>query len=171
MANLLLERVDYKVTETDRGTWRRYMYPNGAVYAEFTSREKLFGLPALHYTRGVSPETGSYPVARGFIAIGRKALGVIAIGRFAAGFLALGQLSVGVIGLGQLTGGLAAIGQVAIGLGLGMGQIATGLMCIAQVGFGKWVLAQAGFGEHVWTMRTKDPEAVEFFRSLVARLR
>jgi hypothetical protein len=171
MPNLLLEKIDYKVTETKRGTWRRYMHPNGALYAEYVSRETMFGLPLLHYTRGRSPETGAHTVARGFLAVGRSAIGVIAIGRFAAGLLALGQLSAGIIGLGQLTGGLVAIGQFALGLALGLGQVATGFVCIAQIGIGIWVLAQAGIGEHLWTMRVRDPEAIELFRSILAKLR
>lgn len=166
MPNLLLEKVEYKVVESDRGTWRRYLHPNGAVFADYTSKTLVFGLPLLHYTRGLSPETGTYPVARGFVAVGRRAVGVIAIGRFAAGALAIGQLSLGLAGFGQLTAGLLAVGQLAAGGLLGIGQIATGLVCVAQLGLGKWVLAQLGLGQHVWSMRLKDPQAIEFFKSL-----
>ena len=85
MANLLLEQVDYKIEETPRGTWKRYVYPSGGCYAEFTSRATIFGLAFLHYTVGICPETGKRKTAKGFIALGRKAMGVIAIGQFAAG--------------------------------------------------------------------------------------
>lgn len=168
MPNLLLERVEYKIVESDRGTWRRYLHPSGAVFADYTSKTMLFGLPLFHYTRGLSPETGTYPVARGFVAVGRRAVGVIAFGRFAAGALAFGQLSVGLIGFGQATAGLLAVGQLAVGGLLGIGQVATGLVCIAQFGLGKWVLAQLGLGQHVWSMRLKDPEAVSFFKELAS---
>lgn len=166
MGNVLLEKVDYKITETERGIWRRYMYPTGSLYAEYTSRSMAFGMPLIHYVRGVSPETGVAPVARGVIAIGRRAVGIVAIGRFAVGLLAVGQLSAGLIGIGQLTGGVLSLGQMALGLALGIGQVASGYVCIAQIGFGHLVLAQAGFGAHAWTMRNRDPEASEFFRSL-----
>lgn len=114
MGNVLLEKVDYKITETERGIWRRYMYPTGSLYAEYTSRSMAFGMPLIHYVRGVSPETGVAPVARGVIAIGRRAVGIVAIGRFAVGLLAVGQLSAGLIGIGQLTGGVLSLGQMAL---------------------------------------------------------
>jgi hypothetical protein len=169
MANLLLSPIEYKVIETPRGTWRRYMYPNGALYADYTSHAEVLGLPLIRYTRGISPETGAAPTARGFIAIGRRAVGVIALGRLAAGVVAIGHASVGVIALGQATLGLVAVGQLALGVALGIGQVATGLVCLGQIALGKWVLAQVGFGQHVWSMRVKDPEAIAFFRALVGR--
>jgi hypothetical protein len=87
---LLLSHVDYKVVETPRGVWRRYMYPNGRVYADFTSNATVLGFPALHYTSGISAETGSIAVSRGFIAVGRRAVGVFAIGRVAVGWSSQG---------------------------------------------------------------------------------
>src|SRR5262249_1143478 len=92
MKNLLLEPIEDQVEETRRGVWRRYLYPTGQLFEEFTSHRRVFGLPLLHFTRGKSPETGKRITARGFIAIGRFAVGVIAIGHVAAGLLAVGQL-------------------------------------------------------------------------------
>ena len=170
MSNLLLSPVDFKVVETPRGTWRRYLHANGTAYAEFTSTATVLGLPLLHYTSGISPETGTFTVARGFIAIGRRAVGVVAIGRLAAGFLAIGHAAVGVVALGQAALGIAALAQLALGVAVGVGQVASGAVCIAQVGVGKWVLAQVGLGQHVWSMRVRDPEAIDFFKSLATRL-
>jgi hypothetical protein len=166
MPNLLLQDVDYQVTTSDRGTWRRYLHPNGNLYAEFTSTATVLGLPLVHYTRGISPETGRFTTARGFVAIGRRAVGVIAVGRMAAGIVAVGQVCVGVVGFGQAALGLAVVAQLALGIGFAIGQVATGFVCIAQVGVGNWVLAQVGVGTHVWSMRVKDPAAIDFFRSL-----
>ncbi len=166
MSNVLLEEVRYKVTETPRGTWKRYVYPTGASYAEYTSKSMLLGLPLVHYTRGLCPETGTHRLARGFLAVGRRAVGVIALGRVAAGVVALGQASVGVLALGQACAGFGAVGQLAFGMALGIGQLATGYVCVAQLGVGKWVLAQLGLGKHVWAMRVRDPAAVEFFKTL-----
>ena len=171
MENLLLSPIDYKIVETPRGTWRRYMYPSGRRYAEFTSSTTVLGLPLLHYTSGVSPETGSHAVARGFLAVGRRAVGVIAVGRFSAGLIAIGQLAFGAVAFGQAALGLAVLGQLAIGVALGVGQVTTGVVCVGQVAFGKWVLAQLGIGQHIWSMRLKDPEAIEFFKNLPASLR
>ena len=170
MTNLLLQEPEYKVATSERGTWRRHLHANGTLYAEFTSSATVFGLPLLHYTRGISPESGSTVTSRGFVAVGRRAIGVIAIGRMAAGVIAIGQLCVGVVALGQLAVGVAVLGQIALGAAVGVGQLATGVVCIAQVGLGKWVLAQVGAGGHVWSMRAKDPAAVDFFRSLASSI-
>jgi len=36
MKNLLLENVEYKIETTSFGIWRKFVYPNGAYFAEFT---------------------------------------------------------------------------------------------------------------------------------------
>jgi hypothetical protein len=73
------------------------------------------------------------------------------------------------LGLGQGATGLYAIGQAAIGFMFGLGQIATGEIAIGQVAYGNYVLAQVGYGDYVWSMKRADPEAVKFFKSLLAR--
>jgi hypothetical protein len=57
------------------------------------------------------------------------------------------QRSCLLFGLGQAPTGWAAVGQIAIGIEFGLGQVATGFAAIGQMGFGKYVLAQIGFGE------------------------
>ena len=166
MPNLLFQDVDYQVTTSDRGTWRRYLHANGNLYAEFTSTATVLGLPLVHYTRGISPETGRSRTARGFVAVGPRAIGVVAVGRLAAGIVAVGHLCLGVVGFGQLAVGLAVVAQLALGIGFAIGQLATGFVCIAQLGAGNWVLAQVGVGTHVWSMQVKDPAAIDFFGSL-----
>src|SRR5262245_9525690 len=108
--NLLLQDIQYQVEQTAWGTWRRFVYPTGMRFAEFTSHRAWGSLPLVHYTYGRCPETGKRITARG----------VIAVGRFARGILAFGQVSVGVI----------AFGQLAVGLLFGFGQAATGAVCI-----------------------------------------
>ena len=155
---------------TNFGVWRRFVYPNGAYFAEFKSHAIFFGLPLLHYTHGKCPETGRRVVAKGVIAVGRLAMGILAIGQASFGIIAIGQAGLGlVLGLGQGVTGLYAIGQAAIGLMLGLGQIATGEIAIGQLAYGKYVLAQIGYGDYVWSMNRADPEAVTFFKSLLAR--
>src|ERR1700748_2922587 len=106
-ANLLLTDVEYEITETRRGHWRRFLYPNGQLFEEFVSHAQLLGMPVLHFTRGKCPETGKRIVAKGMIGIGRLATGVVAIGQASCGVIAIGQLSIGM---------LLALGQAGIGL-------------------------------------------------------
>ncbi len=170
MKNLLLENVEYKVETTNFGVWRRFVYRNGAYFAEFKSHAIFFGLPLLHYTRGKCPETGRRVVAKGVVAVGRLAMGILAIGQASFGIIAIGQAGLGLLlGLGQGATGLYAIGQAAIGLMFGLGQIATGEIAIGQLAYGKYVLAQIGYGDYVWSMKRADPEAVTFFKSLFTR--
>jgi hypothetical protein len=168
LRNMLLEPVEYQVEETAWGVWRRFMYPNQRLYAEFTTHAQVLGLPLLHYTRGICPETGRRRMAKGFIAVGRKACGVIAIGQAALGVIAIGQLALGmVLGLGQAATGLVSIGQAVLGVYFGLGQAATGYIAIAQFGYGHYVLAQFGAGDFVRDMRQAAPEAAEFFKGLL----
>ena len=103
------EGVAYQIEETPAGAWRRFRYPTGEVFAEYTSRRRLFGLPVYHRTRGRSPETGKPVTACGVIAIGQCARGILAIGQAARGIVAIGQTAFGVVAVGQLAGGLLLV--------------------------------------------------------------
>jgi hypothetical protein len=153
----MLEKIEYKVNETTHGTWRRYVYPSGAYFAEFRSHAQVFGMPFLHYTRGKCPETGKRIIAKGFIAVGRIAMGVIAFGQASAAL---------VFCVAQIGGAVVAVGQIAVGALFGLGQVATGATAIGQLALGGHVLAQIGFGEHLWTPERADPEAVKYFQEL-----
>lgn len=167
MSNLLMEKIEYKIEKTPRGVWRRYMYSSGASFGEYKSNRTLFGLPLVHYTYGKCPETGRRIVAKGIFAVGKVALGIIAIGHASFGIIAIGQLAISLLlGLGQATTGMIAIGQLALGIAFGLGQFSTGAIAIGQFAFGKYVLAQIGFGQHVWSPKRADAIAIEFFRSL-----
>lgn len=171
MKNLLLEKIEYKTEETERGTWRRFVYPTGESFSEFRSSTVVFGLSLVHYTSGKCPETGKRLVARGFIAIGRKAVGVIAIGQVSAGLIALGQASLGLLlCLAQAGAGFVALGQLALGARFGAGQLTTGTTAIGQLAAGRYVLAQVGFGRFLWVPGHTDSEAVEHFQELWACL-
>jgi len=169
-ANLLLEKVEYQVETTRLGIWRRFLYPDGRLFAEYRSHARLLGLPLLHYTRGICPETGRRRTARGIVAVGRRAIGVLAVGQLAAGALAVGHLALGLaFGLGQAAVGFAAIGQLALGWDLGVGQVATGHTALGQVAYGEYVLAQIGVGAYVWDQRGTDPRARAHFEALWAQ--
>ncbi|MBN1845196.1 MAG: hypothetical protein JW810_05900 [Sedimentisphaerales bacterium] len=167
MGNLLLQDVEFKVAPTRWGLWREYLYESGQSYREFRSYATIAGMPLLHYTRGRNPATGRTETARGFLAVGRKALGVVAVGQLAIGVVAIGQLALGMLlGLGQAALGAVAVGQLAAALGFALGQFAAGYVAIGQLALGHYVLAQMATGACVWTSRVVSPEAAEFFRSL-----
>ena len=171
MKNLLLEPVEYQMEHTGLGVWRRFMYPNGQRFSEFRSHADLLGLPLIHYTSGICPETGSRITAKGVLAVGRLAVGGLAIGHASAGVIAVGQAGLGLLfGLGQAAAGYYALGQLALGWEFAVGQLAMADNVIAQLGLGEWVLAQMGIGEHVWDTRAADPEAVTHFQGLWERL-
>lgn len=166
--NLLLEPVEYKVEETSWGVWRRFMYPNGQVFAEFVSYRRISGIPLVHYTSGKCPETGRLVVAKGVIAVGRVAVGLLAIGQAAFGAIAIGQLGLGMLlGIGQASCGAFCLGQLAVGVMAGVGQFATGYVSVGQMALGVYVLAQFGLGRFVWDMNECAPEAEKFFKSLL----
>ncbi|HEY3391586.1 MAG TPA: hypothetical protein VGK58_02685 [Lacipirellulaceae bacterium] len=168
--NLLLEDIQYRVDETASGTWRRFLYPNGSRFEEYKSRAEFAGMPLLHYTYGICPETGRRVTARGVIAIGRFARGIIAIGHVAVGLIAFGQASLGLVfGVGQATAGAFCVGQLALGVIFGAGQVATGYIAVGQIAVGTYVLAQLGWGEHVIDTRTVDPLAKDFFLKLIGK--
>ena len=170
--NRLLERVEYQVTKTALGVWRRHLSENGAYFAEFRSHGDLLGLPLIHYTRGICPDTGRRITAKGVIAVGRLAVGGIAIGHASMGLIAIGQAAIGLLfGLGQAATGMFAVGQLALATSVGLGQLATGEVAIGQLAWGEYVLAQVGYGEHIWSQDRADPEATAFFHDLVMLLR
>ena len=121
---------------------------------EYKSNAEILGFPILHVAIGRDKDTGRLLVARGIIAIGQFGIGLITIAQFGIGLL---------FGFGQFVGGIFAVGQLAVGLSFGLGQFATGMTAIGQFAFGEYVLAQIGFGEHVWSTKIRDPEAVEYF--------
>jgi hypothetical protein len=168
--NLLLEDVQYVFDETSWGTWRRFVYPNGQRFEEFRSHRDWAGMPLLHYTYGVCPETGRRIMAKGVIAIGRTARGIIAIGHASIGLVAIGQLAVGLLlGLGQAATGAFCLGQLALGILVGVGQFSTGQIAIGQVAVGTYVLAQLGWGDHVVDTRGIDPIAKDFFLRFIGK--
>jgi hypothetical protein len=170
MNNLLLENIEYKTEETRFGRWRRYMYASGQTFDEYKTNRTLFGLPLIHYTHGKCPETGRRIVAKGIIGVGKLATGVIAIGHASVGVIAVGQLAISpLFGFGQAAIGAFAVGQLALGVIFGLGQFATGVIAIGQFAVGKYVLAQIGFGEYVWSTKRADSEAYQFFKFLLNR--
>jgi hypothetical protein len=121
---------------------------------EWRSKTEILGLPLINIAFGRNKQTGKLLVAKGIIAIGQFGIGVITIAQFGIGIL---------FGFGQFVGGIMAVGQIALGIYFGLGQFSTGLIAIGQFALGKYVLAQIGYGEYVWSTKIKNPEAIEYF--------
>ena len=132
----------------------------GGTGYEWRSEATALGIPWIHVAWGRDAR-GRRRVAKGIVAIGQYAVGVVTIAQFGIGLL---------FGFGQFVAGLSVLGQFAAGLLFGLGQFATGEVAIGQFAAGVWVLAQIGFGEHVWSTNRADPAAVEYFRALGAQL-
>jgi hypothetical protein len=172
MANLLNQQPDYVFSQNRLGATRKYLYESGMLFREFKSHLKIGALPLVHITLGVNPETGKRIWAKGVIAIGRKAAGIIAIGQLAIGVISIGQLSIALlIALGQLSiAGLFAAGQGSVGA-VAIGQAAGGLVAIGQFAAGFYALGQFGTGKFVLSTHIRDPQAVNFFKSLLDGLK
>lgn len=132
-----------------RSMWRGY---------EWKSKTTIFGLPLIHIAIGRNKETGKLMGAKGIIAIGQFAIGVITIAQFGIGLL---------FGLGQFVAGIVAIGQFAPGVLFSLGQFAIGFTAIGQFAVGDYVRASIGYGNHVWSSRIKDPQAIGYFTNLL----
>lgn|GEM_PF-233938 len=162
--------VDVRVEETALGTWRRYDYPSGARFAEFRSNAEVLGYPLLHYTSGIDPATRRRVVARGVVAVGRKAIGFLALGQVAMGVIAVGQGAAGVAVLGQAAGGVWSIGQLSLGCLFAAGQVAIGSTAIGQLALGRMAMGQIAVGAHSWMPGHADPVAVAFFKTMLNSL-
>ncbi len=152
-----------KEVSTEAGTCPHCGYPLKPMVTGFRRRfgfqwkshAEVFGWPLIHVAIGRDPTTGKLFVAKGVIAIGQFGFGLITIAQFGVGFL---------FGFGQFVTGTFAIGQFALALLFGLGQFATGTTAIGQVAYGKYVLAQTGFGEFVWSSKIRDARAIEHFK-------
>ncbi|MEM8995072.1 MAG: serine/threonine-protein kinase [Acidobacteriota bacterium] len=117
---------------------------------DYTSKERLFGLPLIHICFSRDPEGHRVRVARGVIAIGDVAVGGLAIGGLAIGGVAIGGASLGLIGFGGLALGLlVALGGFAGGLyavgGSAMGVIAHGRFTRSVIDIGEAAQGSAEF--------------------------
>jgi hypothetical protein len=116
------------INESKSGDYSQGVALTGGRGFEYRSEHEFFGLPLIHITRGIDPDTGRRRVSRGIIAIGEAAIGLIAIGGFALGAIAIGGLGIGLIAIGGLALGLIALGAVSFGLFFAMGTVAFSLM-------------------------------------------
>jgi hypothetical protein len=156
-----------EVATTSMGVTRRHACTDGKVFLEFTSRARIFGIPLIHRTRGVDPQSGKRIVAKGIIAIGRTSVGVLAVGQIAVGLVAVGQMAFGLLFcLAHLEVGMTVIGQVAIGGLVGIGCLSTGFISVGQITAGWFSVGQFALSPHGIDMRGADPVLVQLLQSL-----
>jgi tRNA A-37 threonylcarbamoyl transferase component Bud32 len=130
---------------------------------DYRSKATLFGLPWLHVTSGIDPQTGQVRVAKGIIAIGDRAKGVVAFGGAAMGGFAFGGLAIGVFAFGGCAIGLVAFGGMAIALLAAVGGGAIAPIAMGGGAIGYLAFGGAAIGAHVLDGVTKDPLARQFF--------
>ena len=126
---------------------------------EWKSSVEYMGFPLIHIAFGRTAQN-KLRVAKGIIAIGQFAFGLITVAQFGVGLL---------FGFGQFIVGFAAVAQFAITLYLGLGQFTVGHIAIGQIAFGHFVLAQAGYGQYIWSTNIHDPIAMQYFNETFGR--
>jgi len=121
-------------------------------------------MPLLAIAVGPDPERGELRGhAKGIVALGDIATGVIAMGGLARGLFAFGGLAIGGLTLGGVSIGIVvAIGGLAIG-SLALGGAAVGGVAVGGGAAGYYACGGGGFGKHVASPMTQDPEAHAFF--------
>lgn len=137
-------------------------YPmRGMLGYEYRSEREFLGLPLVHIVagRGIDPATGKLRIAKG----------IIAVGPIAMGGLALGGLSFGVLSFGGMAVGLIALGGCAVGILLALGGLAIGLVAVGGAAIGYYAVGGGAVGVHALGGNTRDPNAIEFFRSWLGR--
>lgn len=128
-------------------------------FIEYKSSRTVFGMPLIHIVKGMRQEmirTGmdgnqsmkGVPVAKGFIAIGRRAKGVIAIGNLSCGIISLGNISIGVISLSNIGLGLLCFGNIAIGLLMALGNLAIGTFAAGNLAIGYGAVGNGSIGKY-----------------------
>ncbi len=101
--------------EADRGSAATPPPPKQG--GEWTSKQRLFGLPLVHVASGYDPATGRIRIAKGIIAIGNVAVGGVAVG----------GVSLGAIAIGGVTAGIVSLGGVALALWMAFGAVTVGM--------------------------------------------
>lgn len=126
----------------------------------YTSEMKLLGLPLFDiqindpprlHNQGNIIEPVKARTAKGWVAIGDRAIGVIAIGGFPVGVISIGGMACGVFAIGGLSLGIFAFGGLAAG-GFAIGGLAIGYTAIGG-GAIAWHSATGG-GAVAWHAAT-----------------
>lgn len=136
---------------------KRFAMEGRWIGRRYQSRSTLLGIPLLDIQfadvewQFGSPRSADALTARGWLAIGDRAVGVIALGGIARGLVAVGGLALGGICFGGVSVGLLSFGGLALGAlavgGLGIGGLALGGGAIGYDAIGGLAIAwHSAFG-------------------------
>ncbi|MEM6472810.1 MAG: serine/threonine-protein kinase [Planctomycetota bacterium] len=114
----------------------------------YETKTKLLGYPLISVATGFDPETAQPLVAKGWIAVGDRAVGGIAVGGASLGIVSIGGAAVGINAFGGAAIGLqSALGGAALSAGVSIGGGAIGLLAIGGGSLGAIILDhQMGLG-------------------------
>ncbi len=141
--------------EADSSLWSRGM--------DYRSKTTLFGLPWLHVTSGVDPQTGKVRVAKGIIAIGPIAKGFFAMGGRAYGAFAFGGVAIGGLTFGGLGLGLFSFAGLAVGLIAALGGLVGAPIAVGGMAVGYQAFGGSAYGVHAYGPNVRDAAAQAFF--------
>ncbi len=129
---------------------------------EFRSDASFLGWPLVHIVSQAHRQ-GRKKTARGWIAIGPKAIGGIAIGGSAGGVIAFGGFTFALVSLGGFSVGLLAWGGLAAGV-FALGGASAGYAAVGGVSAGYYACGGVASGVNVISGQRKDPEALAYFQ-------
>ncbi|MEM9802494.1 MAG: serine/threonine-protein kinase [Planctomycetota bacterium] len=180
----LANGVRTEARHTVGGRWKRFWGEVGDVMVgrsdEYRSTASFLGLPLLHVVAGHAQRSFGSPrkksrVAKGWIALGPRAVGGIAIGGLSAGLLTMGGLTSGAVAMGGVAvggvvnggvaGGVRSFGGLAVG-DIALGGVAIGRGAIGGFAMGRYAVGANARGEYEWIPLDplrQDPEVPEFF--------
>jgi len=176
MAGLLLGfwRFRSKIKKSMPGCPNRLTTKESFKFSEYRSPWVLFGMPVVHTNFGRTLE-GKRRVAKGWIAMGSRAVGFVAIGGTAVGVLSVGPAAIGLVAVGAVALGPLAIGCLAMGYwatgGIALGYLATGGLALGwQEAHGAFAAARnVAQGDIVYTAHAHGPAALtdnDFFANI-----
>ena len=124
-------------TRTFLQRWEGRRWNSPATFLGLPLISIQFGDPDRDFAGNNYGEKEKQRLAKGWIAIGDKAVGLFAAGNFAFGGIAIGGISCGLFSFGGLALGGVAFGGLTIA-GLSLGGLAIGLAAIGGLGLGIW---------------------------------
>jgi len=151
------------------GEWSRFRraYRSAQLghMVDYRTRARLLGFPLVHAHMGRRVHGTPTRTARGWIAVGERAVGLFAFGGVAMGGFAFGGICLGLTGFGGIAAGGFAWGGLAIG-GLAWGGVALGYIAFGGMAAGVYAIGGQAFGLEV-TGSGGDTEAA--IREIVRR--
>ncbi len=134
------------------GEWSRFRraYRSAQLghMVDYRTRARLLGFPLVHAHMGRRVHGTPTRTARGWIAVGERAIGLFAFGGVSIGGFAFGGVSLGLAGFGGIAAGGLAWGGLAIG-GLAWGGVAVGYIAFGGLAAGVYAIGGAAFGLEV----------------------